>query len=121
LRRVCLSSHTWLRSTGKCNLGSCIILVTKMVIQCLEWWNFIWNIPRHRRTKCNCPQGPSSKGKARGTKFVPVMFYCGDCMCTSTCMMCTSTCTSTCTDICGNIRKTYCQSAKSEWQLYPSF
>ncbi len=80
LRTVCLSSHTWLRLTGKCDLGSCIILVTKTVIQHLERWNFIWNIPRHRKTKCNCPQGPSSKGKARGIKYVPVMFYCGDCI-----------------------------------------
>ncbi len=59
--------------------GSCIILVIKTVIQRLEWQNLVWNIPRHRKTKCNCPQGPSSKGKARGNEYVLVMFYCGDC------------------------------------------
>ncbi len=31
------------------------------------------------RTVYNCPRGPSSRGKAGGTKFRLVMFYCGDC------------------------------------------
>ncbi len=79
LRSVCSSLHTWLSSTGKCNLGSCIILISKTVFHWLEWWKLVWNIPINRRTKCNCPQGHSSTRKARGTKFVLVMFYCSDC------------------------------------------
>jgi late competence protein required for DNA uptake (superfamily II DNA/RNA helicase) len=80
LRSVCSSLHTWLLSTGKCDLGSCIIFIAKTVFHCLEWWKLVWNIPINRRTKCNCPHGPSSNRNAEGTKFVPVMFYCGDCM-----------------------------------------
>jgi hypothetical protein len=70
LRIVWSSLHTWLLLTGKYNLGSCIIFIYKTVFHWLEWWKLVWNIPINRRTKCNCPQGPSSSGKAGGTKFV---------------------------------------------------
>jgi hypothetical protein len=32
----CSSLQTWLLSTGKCDLGSCIIFIVKMVFHCLE-------------------------------------------------------------------------------------
>ncbi len=77
-RIVLLSFHTWLRATGKCPRSSFLILATKIILYCLGQWNFIWNIPIYMRIKCNGPQVPSSTGKGRVSKFIPVMFYCSD-------------------------------------------
>jgi hypothetical protein len=35
--------------------------------------------PKTQENKMQLSPGPSSKGKARGIEYVPVMFYCGDC------------------------------------------
>jgi hypothetical protein len=63
LRRVCLSSHMWLRSIGRCNLSSCIIFVAKTVFSHLGWWNFVWNIWIHRRTKAILSRVLAQRGK----------------------------------------------------------
>jgi hypothetical protein len=52
-----------------------VIFVAQQLYERLGQLNFVWNIPIHRGTKCNCPQVSSSKGKAGGTQFVLVLFY----------------------------------------------
>jgi hypothetical protein len=52
-----------------------VIFVAQQLYECLGQLNFVWNIPIHRGTKCNCPQVSSSKEKAGGTQFVLVLFY----------------------------------------------
>jgi hypothetical protein len=51
-----------------------VIFVAQQLYECLGQLNFVWNIPIHRGTKCNCPQVSSSKGKAGGTQFVLVLY-----------------------------------------------